>query len=70
MVAVGGQSYMPIKVPSSRDTHLQAIAVSLEAANAVLPSPLCINPILPLVALLAIFKAMLDSSLVELKDKA
>ena len=37
------------------------MAVSLEAANAVLPSPLCGDPILSLVATLAIFKATLDS---------
>ena len=61
---------MPIKVPSSRDAHLQAIAVSLEAANAVLPSSLCANPMLPLVGMLAIFQAMLDSLFVALKDKA
>ena len=50
MAAAGGQPYMPMKVPLSRDAHLQAMAVSLEAANAVLPSPLCANPMLPLVA--------------------
>ena len=69
MVSVGGLLYMPFNVPSSRDSHLQAMAVSLEAANAILPSPLCTNPILPLVATLAIFKATLDSPFVSLKDK-
>ena len=46
------------------------MAVGLKAANAILPSPLCTNPMLPLVAMLAIFKAMLDSLLVVPKDKA
>ena len=61
---------MPIKVPLSRDAHLQAMVVGLEAANAVLPSPLSANPMLPLVATLAIFKATLDSPFVAPKDKA
>ena len=60
---------MPMKVPLSRDTHLQAMAVGLEAANAILPSPLCNDPMLPLVATLAIFKATLDSPFVAPKDK-
>ena len=47
--------YTPVKVPSSRDTHLKAIAVGLEAANTVLPLSLCTNPMLPLVGTLAIF---------------
>ena len=46
------------------------MAVGLEAANAVLPSPLCADPMLPLAAMLAIFRAMLDSPSVVLKDKA
>ena len=61
---------IPIKVSSSWDAHLQAMAVGLEAANAILPSPLCANPILPLAATLIIFKAMLDSPFVVPKDKA
>ena len=61
---------MPMKFPSSRDAHLQAMAVGLEAANAILPSPLCAAPMLPLTAMLAIFKAMLDSPFVAPKDKA
>ena len=52
---VGGPIYMPIKVPSSRDAHLQAMAVGLEATNAILPSSLCTNPMLPLAGMLAIF---------------
>ena len=43
--------------------------VSLEAANAVVPSTLCEDPMLPLEATLAIFKAILDSPSVVLKDK-
>ena len=61
---------MPVKLPLSRDAHLQAMVVGLEAANAVLPSPLCTNPMLPLVATLNIFKATLNSPLVVPKDKA
>ena len=52
---VGGPTYMPIKIPSSWDTHLQAMAVSLEAANAVLPLSLCTDPMLPLAGTLTIF---------------
>ena len=61
---------MPMKVPLSRDAHLQAMTVGLEAANAVLPSSLCTNPMLPLAGMLTIFKAMLDSPFVAPKDKA
>ena len=59
-----------MKVPSSRDAHLQAMAVGLEAINAVLPFSLCTNPMLPLAGKLAAFKAMLDSLFVAPKDKA
>ena len=69
VATVGGPTYMPIKVPSSQDAHLQAMAVGLEAANAVLPSSLCANPMLPLAGTLAIFQAMLDSPFVALKYK-
>ena len=62
--------YTPIKVPSSRDTHLQAMAVGLEATNTVLPLSLCNDPMLPLMGLLAIFKATLESLFVAPKDKA
>ena len=58
------------KASFSHKAHLKATAVSLEAANTVLPSPLCANPMLPLVATLAIFKAMLDSPSVALYNKA
>ena len=60
----------PMKFPSSRDAYLQVMAVGLEAANAILPSPLCVNPMLPLAATLTIFKATLNSLLLVLKDKA
>ena len=62
--------YTRVKVPSSQDAHLQAMAVGLEAANAVRPSSLCTNSMLPLAGTLAIFQAMLDSPFVALKDKA
>ena len=55
------QLYLPLKLPSSREAHLKAMAVGLEVSNAVLLSSLCVDPMLPLVATLAIFKAMLDS---------
>ena len=63
------QPYMPVKLPSSRQAYLKAIAVGLEAANTILPFPLCANPMLPLVATLAIFKATLDSPSVAPKDQ-
>ena len=66
---VDTKAYMSIKLPTSRETHVKAMAVGLEAANTILSSLLCVNPILPLVATLAIFKAMLDSKSLVLKDK-
>ena len=69
VATVHGPTYMPIKVPSSRDAHLQAMVAGLVAANAMLPSSLCTNPMLPLVATLAIFRAALDSPFVAPKDK-
>ena len=69
VATVGGPMYMPVKVPSSRDAHFQGMAVSLEAANAILPSSLCAHLMLPLAGMLAIFQAMLDSPFVALKDK-
>ena len=70
MAAAGIQLYMPIKVPLSRDAHLQVMVAGLEAANAILPSSLCANPMLPLMAMLAIFNATLDSLFIAPKDKA
>ena len=70
VATVGGPMYTPVKVPSSQDAHLQAMAVGLEAANAVLPLSLCTDPMLPLVGTLAIFQAMLDSLFIAPKDKA
>ena len=46
------------------------MAVGLEAANAVLPSSLCTDLMLPLARTLTIFQAMLDSPFVAPKDKA
>ena len=59
-----------MKIPLSRDAHRQAMVVSLEATNAILYSLLCANPMLPLAATLAIFKAKLDSPFVAPKNKA
>ena len=70
VATVGRLTYTPIKIPLSRDAHLLAMAVGLEDANAILPSPLCTDPMLPLVGMLAIFGAKLDSSFVVPKDKA
>ena len=61
--------YTPVKVPSSRDAHLQAMAVGLEAANAILPLSLCTNPMLPLAGTLAIFQATLDSLVCSTKGQ-
>ena len=61
---------MPMKLPSSREAHLKVMVVGLQAANAILPSPLCADPMLPMVATLAIFRATLKSLLVVPKDKA
>ena len=55
LATVGGPMYMPVTVTSSRDAHLQAMVVGLEATNAILPSSLCTNLMLPLVGTLAIF---------------
>ena len=66
----GIQPYMPVNLHWSREAHLQEMVVGLEATNAILPSPFCADPMLPLVAMLTIFKATLDSPLVALKDKA
>ena len=70
VATVGRPMYTPIKVPSSRDAHLQAMAIGLEATNVVLPLSLCTDPMLPLVDMLAIFEATLDSPFVAWKDKA
>ena len=70
-VATAGRlTYMPIKVLSFRDAHLQVMAVGLEAAKAILPLSLCADPMLPLAGMLAIFKATLESPFVAPKDKA
>ena len=66
---MGVQLYMSMKLPSSRDAHLKAMAVGLDAGNAGLPSPLYADPMLPLVATLAIFRATVDSPSVVPKDK-
>ena len=60
---------MPVKLPLSREAHLKAMAVSLEAANTILPSPLCADSTLPLSSTLTIFKATLDSPSIVPKDK-
>ena len=45
------------------------MVASLEAVNTILPSPLSTYPMLSLVVTLTIFKAILDSNSVVLKDK-
>ena len=63
------KAYMPMKLLESREANIKVVAVSLEATNAILTSPLCANSMLPLEATLTIFKATLDSNSVVLKDK-
>ena len=65
-MGAGVQTYMSLKLFLSRDAHLKAMMVSLQAANAILPSSLCADPMLPLAATLAIFRATLDSPSVAL----
>ena len=60
------QPYMPVKLSSSKETQIKAIAVSLKATNAVLLSSYCADLILPLAATLSIFNATLDSPSVAL----
>ena len=43
------------------------MVVFLEAVNAILPSPLCTDLMLPLGATLVVFKAMLDRNSMVLK---
>ena len=63
------QPCIPMKLPSSRVADIKVMAVGLGAANTILPYLLCADPMLPLVATLAIFKATLDSNFTALKDK-
>ena len=57
------QSYTPMQLLLSREAHIKVIAVSLEVASAILPLPLCADPMLPLVATLDIFKLQYIASL-------
>ena len=66
LVGVAFQLYTSLKLPSSRDTHFNVMAVGLEATNAVPPSSLYANLMLPLVAILDIFRAMLVSPSIAL----
>ena len=66
---VGSKVYTTIKLTLSREALIKAVAVSLEAANVVLPPPLCTNPMLPLATTLTIFKITLDSDSMVPKDK-
>ena len=63
------QPYMPVKLLLSSEAHIKVMAVSLEVANAILSSPLCADPMLPLGATLIIFKATFDSPSVAPKNK-
>ena len=65
---VDAQPYTPVKLPSSKEAHIKTMMVGLKVANATLSSP-CADPILPLVATLAVFKATLDSQSIPLKGK-
>ena len=66
---VNSNTYMLMKLPTSRKAHIKAMAVGLEAINSVMPSPLCAFLMLPLAATLVIFKAMLYCNFVVLKVK-
>ena len=68
-MGVDVQPYTLVKLPSSREAYVKVMVASLEAASTVLPSPLCTDPMLPLVATLVIFKTILDSPFVMTKDK-
>ena len=68
-MGVNGKGYMLMKLPTSMKVHIKVIVVSLVAANGALPSLLYTNPMVPLVATLAIFKATLNSNSVILKGK-
>ena len=63
------KAYAPMKLPSSKDANINAVVVGLEATNSILPSLSFANPMLPLVATLAILKAMLDSDSIVPKEK-
>ena len=65
----GHLASLPMKLPSSKEAHMKAIAVGLEATNAIQLSPICANPMIPMVVTLAIFKATLYSPFVVPKDK-
>ena len=58
-----------MKFPSSKEAHIKAMVVGAETTNATLPPPPCADPMLPLVATLAIFKAILDIPSVAPNDK-
>ena len=45
------------------------MVVGLEATNAILPSPLCEDPMVSLAATMAVFKTILDSNFMVLKEK-
>ena len=59
---------MLMKLPTLGKAHIKVMTVSLEVANAILPSPLYTYPMPTLGATLDAFKAMLDSDSGALKD--
>ena len=66
---VDTKAYTPMNLLLTKEAHIKVMAVGLGAANAILSSLLCTDPMLPLVNTLAIFKATLDSDSMVLKDK-
>ena len=58
---VDAKVYTPIKLPMLRELHISAMAVGLEAKNAIPCAPFCTHLMLPLAATFIIFKAILDS---------
>ena len=65
---VDTKAYKLVKLPLSKEAHIKAMVVGLEATNTILHSSLCIDQMLPLVASLATFRAMLKSNSMVLKD--
>ena len=64
------KAYTHMKLPSSRESHILEMVIDFEATKAILTSPLCTDPMLPLVVSLAIFKPMLASNHIAPKNKA
>ena len=58
---VDAKTYKPVKLATSRRAQVKAMTAGLEATNTILPYPLCIYPMHPLAATLAICRATMNS---------